>query len=94
MTATEREEKARELMNLVACNRQGLIERSRELAALCGLPANKVLHMVLTRNIAPGYVLNWWKKNIESFQAQWRHDEAYQSAAAKLTPEERKVLGL
>jgi len=81
-------------MNMVACKRQGLIESSRELAALCGLPANKVLHMVLTRNIAPSYVLNWWKKNIESFQAQWRHDEAYQSAAAKLTAEERRVLGL
>jgi hypothetical protein len=94
MKATEREQKVREAILSLHTMRNALIDATRGVAALGNVKTTTLLNMIFTRNWAEGYTLAWWKNNSVRLQAQWQRDEAYQSAVAKLTAEERKVLGL
>ena len=94
MNAAEREKKVREGIHSLSTMRNALIDATRGIAALSGIKQTTLLNMVFTRNWSQGHVLGWWKDNIVRLQAQWRRDEAYQSAVSKLTTQERKVLGL
>ncbi len=94
MTSTEREEKVRKIITDLSHQRDAMIDAVRGLAVLTGEPQGKLLNLVFTRKFAPRHILAWWKANVVRLQARFRHDEAYQSAAAKLTAEERRVLGL
>jgi hypothetical protein len=94
MTALEREEKARQIITDLSHQRDAMIDAVRKLVILTGEPQGKLLNVVFTRKFAPRHMLAWWKANVVRLQARFRHDEAYESAAAKLTAEERKVLGL
>ena len=94
MNAQDREKKVREAIHSLSTMRNAMIDATRSIAALAGVKNTTLLNMVFTRNWSQGHVLGWWKDNVVRLQAQWKRDQAYQSAVSKLTADERKILGL
>jgi hypothetical protein len=94
MNPQEREQKAIESMNKCSKLRNELITETENLATIVQGSKQVILCAAFTRKWNSNHIQNWWKNRGPSFINKWRHDEAYASAASKLTTEERKVLGI
>ena len=94
MNPKEREQKAIEAMNRCSKLRNELITETENLATIVQGSKQVILCAAFTRKWNSNHIQNWWKGRGPSFINKWSHDEAYASAASKLTTEERKVLGI
>jgi hypothetical protein len=93
-TAQERFDHVKALVNKVMEDRLNLIALTKQATAAANLAPEAMLNAVFTRNYTASHMKKWWGERSARLLEQFQEEDAYDSVAAKLTPEERRLLGV
>lgn len=74
--------------------RLSLIDRTKKAAAAASVDAETLLNAVFTRKYTASHMNQWWAERSKQWLARFKQEETYDAVAAKLTPEERAMLGI
>jgi hypothetical protein len=92
--AQERFDSVKALVNKVMEDRLNLITLTKQIAATANIAPETMLNAVFTRNYTASHMKKWWGERSARLLEQFQGEEAYDAVAAKLTEEERKLLGI
>jgi|694.fasta_scaffold42850_1 hypothetical protein len=93
-TAQQRFDDIEAIIAKITPQRTALIALSKQLAAASNLTHEKVLNAVFSRNFTASHMKDWWGERREGILRRFQEEDAYNAVAAKLTAEERKLLGI
>ena len=92
--AQERFDSVKALVNKVMEDRLNLIALTKQIAATANIAPQIMLNAVFTRNYTASHMKKWWGERSARLLEQFQGEDAYDAVAAKLTEEERKLLGI
>ena len=92
--AQERFDHVKALVNKVMEDRLNLITLTKQIAATANIAPETMLNAVFTRNYTASHMKKWWGERSARLLEQFQGEDAYDAVAAKLTEEERKLLGI
>jgi hypothetical protein len=92
--AQERFDSVKALVNKVMEDRLNLITLTKQIAATANIAPETMLNAVFTRNYTASHMKKWWGERSARLLEQFQGEDAYDAVAAKLTEEERKLLGI
>jgi hypothetical protein len=92
--AQERFDSVKALVNKVMEDRLNLIALTKQIAATANIAPETMLNAVFTRNYTASHMKKWWGERSARLLEQFQGEDAYDAVAAKLTEEERKLLGI
>jgi hypothetical protein len=93
-TAQERFDHVKALVNKVMEDRLNLISLTKQIATTANIAPETMLNAVFTRNFTASHMKKWWGERSARLLEQFQEEEAYDAVAARLTPDERRLLGI
>jgi hypothetical protein len=92
--AQERFDNVKALINKVMEDRLNLIALTKQIATTANIAPETMLNAVFTRNYTAGHMKKWWSERSARMLDRFQEEDAYDAVAARLTPDERRLLGI
>jgi len=92
--AQDRFDNVKALVNKVMEDRLNLIALTKQIATTANIAPETMLNAVFTRNFTASHMKKWWGERSARLLEQFQEEEAYDAVAARLTPDERRLLGI
>jgi hypothetical protein len=92
LKSTQKHDRFSDRIKEIQCRRNLLVSLCKKTSEEFGVSPHWLMKAVFTRNYSLNYLGKWWLSVSNMLLKKWNHQEMYELAAQKLTPDELRVL--